>query len=90
VHHVGGVEELCDGRVDEFLSLLQGVRFLGFLGLVREVECLSGAGVGAVVVDIRVLAFPVLLSEDLKKSQTGSRKRLMVRTLLPQVVVVLR
>jgi hypothetical protein len=69
VDHVGGVEELGDGCVDVLLSLLEGIGALSLLGSVLEVEHLLGATIRAVVVDVRVLALPVLLSEDLIDTQ---------------------
>ena len=65
VDHVRGVEELGHRGVDVLLGLGKGVGLLGLLGVVREVEVLDLTSVRAVVIDVRVGAFPVLLSKDL-------------------------
>jgi hypothetical protein len=70
VDYVGGVEELRDGSVDVLLRLLEGVGFIRLFGLVRVVEGLSFTSVRAIVVDIGVLALPVLLSKDLESGET--------------------
>jgi hypothetical protein len=65
VDQVGGIEELGHGGVDVLLGLSEGVDLLGLLGVVLEVEVLALASVRAVVIDVRVSAFPVFLSEYL-------------------------
>ena len=64
MHHVRGVEELRDGGIDVLLGLRHSVSFVGFLRIIRVVKLL-GAGIGTIVVNVGVLTFPVLLSEDL-------------------------
>jgi len=64
VYHVGGVEELRDAGVDVFLRLFQSISLLSHLRVVGEIELPALASVRTIVVDVRVLAFPVLLSKD--------------------------
>lgn len=67
MHHVCGVEELSNSGVNVTLCLVLRLGSVRELGVVSEVENHVLAGVRAVVVDVRVPAFPVLLREDLKR-----------------------
>ena len=69
VDQVGGVEELGDGSVDVLLGLLEGIGALSLLGSVLIIEHLLNTTIRAVVVDVRVLALPVLLSKYLEDTQ---------------------
>ena len=68
MNHVCGVEKLRNSRVDILLSLCLGVRAVCELGVVSEVEHHILADIRAIVVDVRVLALPVLLREDLNRT----------------------
>jgi hypothetical protein len=81
--HVGSIEQLSDGKVD-IISRSSSI----LLGVVREIER-KIFGDGTIVVLPRVLTFPVLVREDLRK--TRQTKQLNVPdvdrlTLLPQAV----
>jgi hypothetical protein len=67
VHHVCGVEQLSYSGVNVTLCLCLRIGPVRDCGVVRKVENHVLAGIWAVVVDVRVLAFPVLLREDLKR-----------------------
>ena len=64
MHQVRGVEELRDGGIDVLLGLVHSLSFVGFLRIICVVKLLA-AGIGTVVINVGVLSFPVLLSEDL-------------------------
>jgi hypothetical protein len=65
VNHVRGVEELCDGGVDILLGFLLSVRLVGELGAVLVIKDSVLATIWTIVIDKAVLAFPVLLCENL-------------------------
>ena len=68
VDQVGRVEKLGDRRVDVLLRLLKSIGPVCDLRVVGEVENLALATIRTIVVNEGVLAFPVLLSEDLQRT----------------------
>lgn len=65
MYHVRGVEELGNSGVNVLLRLCIGVGVVCELWAVLVVEYLLLASVRAVIVDVRILALPVLLRKDL-------------------------
>lgn len=66
VNQVGSVEELRHRDVDELLRFAECCCLVRGLGIVREIKNIPLMTFRAVIVDPRVLAFPVLVSEDLQ------------------------
>lgn len=64
MNEVGGVEKLSYGRVDVLLCLLERIFGRGLLRLVRVVESLRRASIGAIIGQPVVATLPVLMSED--------------------------
>ena len=91
VDQVGRVEKLGDRRVDVLLRLLESIGPVCDLRVVGVVENLVLATIRTIVVNEGVLAFPVLLSEDLheKISRRFGQATGEKDTLLPHVVVEL-
>jgi hypothetical protein len=65
---------LCDSRIDVLLRLIQRVRFVCELGVVRVVEYHLIATIGSIVVQPAILATPILMSEHLSENQNGHSK----------------
>lgn len=65
---VGRVEKLGDRCVDVLLRLLESIGPICDLWVVGVVENLVLATIRTIVVNEGILAFPVLLSEDLQKT----------------------
>lgn len=66
VNQVGSVEELRHRDIDELLRFAECGCLVRGLGVIREVENISLVAFRAVVIDPRVLTFPVLVSKDLR------------------------
>jgi len=90
VNHVGGIEQLGDGGVDEPLSLLQSILTRSELGVVSIVELEVLATVRSVVGEVAISTLPVLMSEDVVAPGNGSvaDRGTVLETLVGRVRVI--
>jgi len=90
VNHVGGIEQLGDGGVDVFLSLLQSVLGSGGLGVVNIVEIEVLSTVRSVVGEVGISALPVLVGENVvAPGNSGvANRRTISKTFVGRVWVI--
>lgn len=65
MNHVGRIEQLSDGIVDELPCLIEPILRVHWFRIVAKIECHALAGVRAIVIQPIISSLPVLLSEDL-------------------------